>query len=525
MNQSPVDPASPPSTVVLALFIAASLAGCSESQFEKLSCGPGTRAEAGVCLPVISETADAGATPEADIGVTCGAGTHLEGDLCLPDLDATVSCAPGTHLEGLLCVVDAASGNALLLPKNALSVFRGGLLCLDGLTVLHADGSTDPALATSAVVADSTLATLADPGDCTGIGFIGISAGHTMVSVTANIAGESLSAPAALSVDEVGGIALSLGFFVDSNPIGVGGTGKLQVNTSVTKPNGAPLTDGILVPRWIDVSSADATLAQASKDVLFFGIWDVTGIAPGTTTLTASYGPPWQTFNGTPVQVQVVSGGTLVSLRSIALTADDNVTPVVVDPILKPPSCLRAHLIGRFLSGNVSYYGEVPSGIAWSSRTLVLQQTGDPNRFCTTGSGDAWLVGCVASQCAASAFPVNDPGQIKSVTAALLDSSTVIPKTVAGQNVFCPPVHATATFSDGSTESLNSDPAAHWSFPPGGPWVFYQRALQSDGTPVNDAQDDPCFLDQGQLTTETTITVIVSYAGSQASVPFVFKPR
>ena len=76
-------------------------------------------------------------------------------------------------------MVDVVGNDVLLLPASSFALFRGGLLCLDGVTVLHIDGSTEVIKATTAMVGDGFVVVPAPSTDCLGAGVIGMKAGQT----------------------------------------------------------------------------------------------------------------------------------------------------------------------------------------------------------------------------------------------------------------------------------------------------------------------------------------------------------
>ena len=78
------------------------------------------------------------------------------------------------------------------------------------------------------------------------------------VPVGAELGGQSLTARASVRVEELGTIGLTLSFFVDSNPVGVGGDGALALSRTVKDPTGAQIDAPYcgLVPRYVVTAHA-----------------------------------------------------------------------------------------------------------------------------------------------------------------------------------------------------------------------------------------------------------------------------
>ena len=140
--------------------------------------------------------------------ISCGSGTYLNDKTCLSDVstpdaaptdlfsssipDGGVTCGAGTHLEGTSCVVNVVGDDVLLLPASSFTVFRGGLLCLAGATVLHADGSTEPIAATTAMAGDVSVAIPAQSSNCLGAGVIGMKAGQMATATRRSCSGSAV---------------------------------------------------------------------------------------------------------------------------------------------------------------------------------------------------------------------------------------------------------------------------------------------------------------------------------------------
>ena len=89
--------------VAVAALVAFAASGCGgDDTTTGLTCGAGTHASGGKCVPNIIDGGP-------DASLTCGAGTHEDNGACVADdTDAGVTCGAGTHEDNGACVADEA---------------------------------------------------------------------------------------------------------------------------------------------------------------------------------------------------------------------------------------------------------------------------------------------------------------------------------------------------------------------------------------------------------------------------------
>jgi hypothetical protein len=427
--------------------------------------------------------------------------------VCACNVPTPTRCAEGTVDPA--CVTaspdggrrDAGAGGGFD-DGDFLSLSHAGFAVPDLLVcwaprLVHTDGTDEGLSASSGTlsveVTDSSLATPAEATDCPAgqVGVIGVAPGTTTARITLDRDGMTMSVRVSLDVRPY---SFQLRLADQQVPLNT---------TTAFWPPYAELFDASnnpvsgetreTVSRWVTLSVADTSIATIAPDPS--GQPSVHGLKAGSTSVTAQYAPAHTAASTVTASLRVLDGtytGTQV------LTVDTS------GSILRPGQCYAAGLTRYYSEASTGTYYPVPVAgpIQWTSSAPAVVTAAD-GQLCAMTRGSADVKACGPDgQCTTRTFGSWEQGWVTSISAQLTSTGDVPYRLLSGPGLWqsCPPVRATATFSDGSTRDVTEDPLLAWTPPvfdtePSRPPEQLERPDEAsfDVTPPFDAAGDPCF--------------------------------
>lgn len=451
----------------------------------------------------------------------CGAGTVWNGSECTAALDG------GTAGGGGDGGFDVKPGDALLVdtwsPGGKVELFALTQYCFSGASILRADGTlvpiaaNDPAL--SVVIGNSALAMPSEPGDCPGVGLIGLAEGTTTATLVLRGQGQTLSSSVQLRV-----LAGTLAMAGGTVSLPVGGEADLSIGRCAAPPGGTcggfPLGSD-LVWRWLSVSAAEPSIARFSPPVGSQPwIWRVHGLAKGKTRAVFQYGPPGQAITIDPGSdnIQVTGTGTFSSFTQIGVRRGSQGCYAFYtggagnNCELQKDLCYTPYVRADFVDDQGAHFeADVTSGVTWSSLGDGELTSGSPLEYCASAYGEAHLRACVSGKCLAFGAPVLASGE---VTGLQVNPSSVTVKLPQDGSPVCPSLRVSAVRAGGTTDVTHSV-ALGWMS------TSANERRYQDGLPVKDASGNPCFT----VVQPGTWEIQVTYgAEAFAKIPFTVNP-
>lgn len=481
-------------------IIVFALVGCDSNS---VTCGPGTSLRGGQCLPDFDGDHDGDVFRDSDVPEDADDGDtpQFDGDSPEPDGDIPDGDTPSTSVLPIL------PGDILRAMHPTVYIYRGTLGCID-LRIYHEDGSFHRIPSATGVtfeVTDDELVDLAEPEDCPNqLGLIGRdSAGSTTVNVTYAYEDERINDSFRIEVlpQAIGFIAnspewmmLAAGDYDFRRLFHLGDFEVYDEHGNASEPAYLP----VLVPRWLELTNLDPTIATIELFDSTDGTYKVTGLSGGTARFSASYDAPYGDVTLSTITYRIMEGGSLMMINRVE-TRNLDTSPLDLSHSFRVSQCYLARLIGSFRLGEDFYSGPVTSSVTWSTTNDLItlgSEAGGATEFCLEESGSSAVQGCHGGDCTRADILILDDREVTDLEVELRSTDAVEP---TGSYGFCAPVRVYVTYADETREEITGLgtlelEATLWITVEGKPdFLMWYRELDGSGEPVLNADGDPCF--------------------------------